>query len=291
VALEFVWPGLHWVSAGVLRLPLEEGGQGQGQVCLRSQVHVFHPQALQRLLHGAGSLARSMVAHAFLCCLSYIRQLFFLHPRGLLQDLSELLVFCQDLRRPGSCSQRPGPLWPPRGQTSLQSPCYTTPTFMCRWRSSLRCAKGWFWQKPPESETSWTMTGGLGGSPDPPPSPCMFSRRWGAALSPTSRVFLTARGCSPLPPALRTFSSGLRPTNPPSPLSSTVQTSCVPCSRFTSELYQGNNYTLSYSTRFSFSPSCPTLMPNGGIIYHLWRVRNPSGPASIPPWSHSPPEI
>ncbi|CAM4698994.1 unnamed protein product [Lepidochelys kempii] len=51
--LEFFWPRMHWVSAGVLRLPLEEGGQGLK--CLRTQVHVFHLQALQRLLYGAGS--------------------------------------------------------------------------------------------------------------------------------------------------------------------------------------------------------------------------------------------
>ncbi|CAM4565211.1 unnamed protein product [Lepidochelys olivacea] len=54
-ALEFFWPGLHWVSAGVLSLPLEKGGQDL--VCLRSQVHVFRLQALQRLLCGAGTPA------------------------------------------------------------------------------------------------------------------------------------------------------------------------------------------------------------------------------------------
>ncbi|CAM4581972.1 unnamed protein product [Caretta caretta] len=64
-ALEFFWPGLHWVSAGVLSLPLEEGGQGL--VCLHSQVHIFCLQALQRLLYGAGSQAWSTLAHAFLC--------------------------------------------------------------------------------------------------------------------------------------------------------------------------------------------------------------------------------
>ncbi|CAM4431986.1 unnamed protein product [Lepidochelys olivacea] len=40
LVLEFFWPGLHWVSAGALHLPLEEGGQGL--TCLRTQVHVFH---------------------------------------------------------------------------------------------------------------------------------------------------------------------------------------------------------------------------------------------------------
>ncbi|CAM5171732.1 unnamed protein product [Natator depressus] len=34
MALDFFWPGLHWVFVGVLSLPLEEGGQGL--VCLRS---------------------------------------------------------------------------------------------------------------------------------------------------------------------------------------------------------------------------------------------------------------
>ncbi|CAM5104746.1 unnamed protein product [Natator depressus] len=62
--LEFFWSGLHWVSAGVLHLPLEEGGQGLK--CLRTQVHVFPLQALQRLLYGAGSPAWSILAHAFL---------------------------------------------------------------------------------------------------------------------------------------------------------------------------------------------------------------------------------
>ncbi|KAG6937225.1 hypothetical protein G0U57_010214, partial [Chelydra serpentina] len=46
--LEFFWSGLHWVSAGVLHLPLEEGRQGLK--CPHTQVHVFHLQALQRLL-------------------------------------------------------------------------------------------------------------------------------------------------------------------------------------------------------------------------------------------------
>ncbi|CAM5147645.1 unnamed protein product [Natator depressus] len=62
--LEFFWSGLHWVPAGVLHLPLEEGGQGLK--CLHTQVPVFRLQALQRLLHGAGSLAWSILAHAFL---------------------------------------------------------------------------------------------------------------------------------------------------------------------------------------------------------------------------------
>ncbi|KAG6924952.1 hypothetical protein G0U57_016041, partial [Chelydra serpentina] len=42
--LEFFWSGLHWVSAGVLHLPLEEGGQGLK--CLCTQVHVFCLQTL-----------------------------------------------------------------------------------------------------------------------------------------------------------------------------------------------------------------------------------------------------
>ncbi|CAM4554375.1 unnamed protein product [Caretta caretta] len=62
--LEFFWPGLHWFSAGVLHLPLEEGGQGLK--CLHTQVHVFRLQALKRLLYGAGSPPWSVLAHAFL---------------------------------------------------------------------------------------------------------------------------------------------------------------------------------------------------------------------------------
>ncbi|CAM5105486.1 unnamed protein product, partial [Natator depressus] len=98
--LEFFWSGLHWVPAGVLHLPLEEGGQGLK--CLHTQVHVFHLQALQRLLYGAGSPAWSILAHAFLHHfrgLQYDRQLVYLHPRGLPRDLSGLLVFYQDLLR------------------------------------------------------------------------------------------------------------------------------------------------------------------------------------------------
>ncbi|CAM4517983.1 unnamed protein product [Lepidochelys kempii] len=82
--LEFFWSGLHWVSTGALHLPLEEGGQGLK--CLHTQVHVFRLQALQRLLYGAGSLAWSILAHAFprhFRGLRYNRQLLYLHPRGL----------------------------------------------------------------------------------------------------------------------------------------------------------------------------------------------------------------
>ncbi|CAM4571610.1 unnamed protein product [Lepidochelys olivacea] len=98
--LEFFRSGLHWVSAGVLHLPLEEGGLGLK--CLQAQVHVFRLQALQRLLYGAGSPAWSILAHAFLCRfqrLQYDRQLLYLHPRGLPRDLSGLPVFYQDLLR------------------------------------------------------------------------------------------------------------------------------------------------------------------------------------------------
>ncbi|CAM4448278.1 unnamed protein product [Lepidochelys kempii] len=96
--LEFFWSGLHWVSAGVLHLLLEEGGQGLK--CLRTQVHVFRLQALQRLFYGAGNPAWSILAHAFLRRfqgLRYDRQLLYLHPRGLPGDLSGLPVFYQDL--------------------------------------------------------------------------------------------------------------------------------------------------------------------------------------------------
>lgn len=67
-----------------------------------SQVHVFCFQALQRLLYGGGSSARSTLAHAILhqlWGLQYDQKLFYLHPRGLPQDVSELTVFYQDLLR------------------------------------------------------------------------------------------------------------------------------------------------------------------------------------------------
>ncbi|CAM4556805.1 unnamed protein product [Lepidochelys kempii] len=59
-------------------------------------------QALQRLLHSAGSSTWSILAHAFLRYfqgLRYDRQLFYLCPRGFPQDLSGLPVFYQDLLR------------------------------------------------------------------------------------------------------------------------------------------------------------------------------------------------
>ncbi|CAM4635041.1 unnamed protein product [Lepidochelys olivacea] len=99
--LEFFWSGLHWVPAGVLHLPLEEGGQGLK--CLHAQVHVFCLQALQRLLYGAGTPAWSILAYAFLHRfqgLRYDRQLLYHHPRGLPRELSGLLVFYQDLLLP-----------------------------------------------------------------------------------------------------------------------------------------------------------------------------------------------
>lgn len=62
--LELFWPGLHWVSAGVLSLHLKEGGQGL--FCLRTQIHFFCFHALHRFPYGAGNLAWSTLTHAFL---------------------------------------------------------------------------------------------------------------------------------------------------------------------------------------------------------------------------------
>lgn len=92
LALEFFGPGLHWVSMGVLSLPLEEVGQDLAY--LRSQVHVFWHQALRRLLGSAGSVA---FLHR-LCGLCHAQQLFFpFYLKGLSRDFSELPVFYQDL--------------------------------------------------------------------------------------------------------------------------------------------------------------------------------------------------
>ncbi|CAM5166682.1 unnamed protein product [Natator depressus] len=91
---------MHWAPIGVLHLPLKEGGQGLK--CLHTQVRVFHLQALQRLLYGAGSSAWSTLVHAILCRIRGLRydwQLFYLCPGGLPRDLSGLLVFYQDLLR------------------------------------------------------------------------------------------------------------------------------------------------------------------------------------------------
>ncbi|CAM5077415.1 unnamed protein product [Natator depressus] len=91
---------MHWAPVGVLHLPLKEGGQGLK--CLHTQVRVFHLQALQKLLYGAGTTAWSILAHASLRRvrgLRYDRRLFYLHPGGLPQDLSGLPVFYQDLLR------------------------------------------------------------------------------------------------------------------------------------------------------------------------------------------------
>ncbi|CAM5113518.1 unnamed protein product [Eretmochelys imbricata] len=98
--LGFFWSGTHWAPVGVLHLPLKEGGQDLK--CLRTQVRVFPLQALQRLLYGAGSSAWSTLSHAILRCIRgfrYDRQLFYLRPGGLPQDLSRLPVFYQDLLR------------------------------------------------------------------------------------------------------------------------------------------------------------------------------------------------
>ncbi|CAM4542307.1 unnamed protein product, partial [Lepidochelys kempii] len=98
--LGFFWSGTQWAPVGVLHLSLKEGGQGLK--CLHTQVRVFRLQALQRLLYGAGSSVWSTLAHAILCCiqgLRYDRQLFYLHPGGLLRDLLGLPVFYQDLLR------------------------------------------------------------------------------------------------------------------------------------------------------------------------------------------------
>ncbi|CAM5096506.1 unnamed protein product [Natator depressus] len=156
MALEFFWPGLHWVSAGVLSLPLEEGGHGL--VCLRSQVHVFCLQALQRLLYGAGSLAWSTLAHAFLRCLRglrYDRQLFFFIQEVFHKTSPSCWSSTRTSSGPGSFFQQPGPLWSPRGRTSSRSPCCIISIYVCRWWSLPQCVGGCSWQKPPESEVQY----------------------------------------------------------------------------------------------------------------------------------------
>ncbi|CAM5108801.1 unnamed protein product [Natator depressus] len=151
LVLEFFWPGLHWVSAGVLHLPLEEGGQGLK--CLRTQVHVFSLQGLQRLLYGAGSPAWSVLVHTFLHRfrgLRYDRQLLYLHLRGLPRDLSGCRSSTRTSSGPGNWFRPPG-LWRLlRGRISSWSPCYTTPSSVCRWWNPPRCTRGWSWQKSPE---------------------------------------------------------------------------------------------------------------------------------------------
>ncbi|CAM5140001.1 unnamed protein product [Eretmochelys imbricata] len=163
--LEFFWSGMHWAPVGVLHLPLKEGGQGLK--CLHTQVRVFRLQALQRLLYSAGSSMWSILAHAFLRHSKGSDTVgsSYLCPRGFPRDLSGLPVFYQDSSGPGNCFQRPGPWRPPWEQISSWSPCYTTPSSVCRRRSPARCARVWSWRKSRESETSWTTTGETGWIP------------------------------------------------------------------------------------------------------------------------------
>ncbi|CAM4506512.1 unnamed protein product [Lepidochelys kempii] len=164
--LEFFWTGMHWAPDGVLHLPLKEGGQGLK--CLHTQVRVFHLQALQRLLYSAGSLTWSILAHAFLCRfqgLRYDRQLFYLCPRGFLRDLSELPVVYQDLLWTWKLFSMARSVAAIVEQISSRSPCYTTPSSVCRQRSPVRCARVWSWRKCQESETSSTTTGETGWIP------------------------------------------------------------------------------------------------------------------------------
>lgn len=62
--LEFFWPRLHWVSAGILSLPLEKGGHSLLYIC--SQVHGLHLQALHSLLYSASRPFWGMFVHSSL---------------------------------------------------------------------------------------------------------------------------------------------------------------------------------------------------------------------------------
>ncbi|CAM4589543.1 unnamed protein product [Caretta caretta] len=95
LALEFFWPGLHWISTGVLSLPLEEGGQDLVCLgpCLLPPGPVETPLQLRQsgVEHFGTRLPppppRAPIQLAAL----------FLHLRGLPRNLSEQPVFYQDL--------------------------------------------------------------------------------------------------------------------------------------------------------------------------------------------------
>ena len=96
VLAEFFWAGQHWVSAAVLSLPLAEGGQGL--VCIKSQVHTFRLQTLQRFLYADPAPQWCTLASLLLRQLhdlGYDRQLFWIDLRGI--RLPELPVFYRDL--------------------------------------------------------------------------------------------------------------------------------------------------------------------------------------------------
>ncbi|MEE6523418.1 hypothetical protein FKM82_022330 [Ascaphus truei] len=98
IQMDFLWMGKHWVSAGVACLPLEEGGQGV--VCVRSQLHTFRLQYLQRYLFADPSLQWCQLATSFfrqLRSMRYDRQLFIIRPEGLGRNLSELPAYYRDL--------------------------------------------------------------------------------------------------------------------------------------------------------------------------------------------------
>ncbi|CAM4598398.1 unnamed protein product [Lepidochelys olivacea] len=198
MAVEFFWPELHWVSSGVLSLPLEEGRQGL--VCLCSQVHVFRLQALQRLLFGAGSPAWSTLVHAFLRRLQglrYDQQLFFLHLRGLPRDLSKLLVFYQDLLQTWKLFSATRSFVATEGADLLAEPLLHNLDLRVQVAESPSVCQRLV------LETSWTTTGGTGWSP------AHSDDAWGfqpfRPLSAYTRFsrFPTAspaRGCSPPTP-------------------------------------------------------------------------------------------
>ncbi len=122
---DFFWAGKHWVSAGVLSLPLAEGGQGL--VCIRTQVHTFRLQTLQRYLYADPAPQWCALASLLLRQLhrlGYDRQLFWLDLPGI--RLPELPVFYRDLLKTRSMFSIGRDAVPTEGEEFISNPTIQT---------------------------------------------------------------------------------------------------------------------------------------------------------------------
>nr|P14381.1 RecName: Full=Transposon TX1 uncharacterized 149 kDa protein; AltName: Full=ORF 2 [Xenopus laevis]AAA49976.1 ORF2 [Xenopus laevis] len=135
--LDFLWIGKHWVSAGVSSLPLKEGGQGV--VCIRSQVHTFRLQQIQRYLYADPSPQWCTLASSFyrqVRNMGYDRQLFIIEPEGFLRNLSTLPAYYQDTLKTWSMVSvlRQGAT---EGEDILNEPLLYNPSFKTRMLESI----------------------------------------------------------------------------------------------------------------------------------------------------------
>ncbi|CAM4562128.1 unnamed protein product [Caretta caretta] len=244
---------MHWAPAGVLHLPLKEGGQGLK--CLHTQVCFFRLQALQRLLYSAGSSTWSILARAFLCCfqgLRYDRQLFYLCLRGFPRDLSGLPVFYQDLFRTWKLFSTTRSVAATVGADLLAEPLLHKPQLRVQAAESRSVRQSLVLAEVTRvgdlldyDRGDWlnplTLAQRMGLSR--PRTPRRVLQEVKTALTPAAQAYLNRALREGAPQAHRTFQWGPYPVDPNKPLTLSLRAGCMNCSRSAFKWRCGNIYT------------------------------------------------